>query len=84
MFAKPFSKQPCCKTCFSARWAQFKNRLFCKLYMWVTRPFRCTLDKILYLYYFLPFAFRHMLCMKKHRKQKFRKPRGKEKLKDGI
>ena len=50
MFAKPFSKQPCCKTCFSARWAQFKNRLFCKLYMWVTRPFRCTLDKILYLY----------------------------------
>ncbi len=84
MFAKPFSKQPCCKTCFSARWAQFKNRLFCKLYMWVTRPFRCTLDKILYLYYFLPFAFRHMLCMKKHKKQKFRKPRRKERRRHGI
>ncbi len=46
MFARPFSHQPCCKTCLSARWAQFKNRLFCKLYMWVTRPFKCTLDKI--------------------------------------
>lgn len=82
--SKPCSAQPCCKRCCKARWAQFKNRLFCKLYMWVTKPFECTLDKILYLYYFLPFAFRHMLCMKKHRKQKFRKPRRKERRKYGI
>lgn len=73
VIAKPFSCQPCCKKCCKAKWAQFKNRIFCKLYMWVTRPFMCTLDKILYLYYFLPFVCRHMLCMKKNRKQKYRK-----------
>ncbi len=73
IIAKPFACQPCCRRCFKAKWAQFKNRLFCKLYMWVTKPFICTLDKILYLYCFLPFVFRHMLCMKKNKKQKYHK-----------
>ena len=42
-------------------WAQFCNRLCCRLYRFVTRPFHCTLDKILYLYYLLPFFLRRML-----------------------
>ena len=43
------------------RWAQFCNRFFCKLYRRVTRPFDCTLDRILLLYELLPFALRRML-----------------------
>jgi len=73
IIAKPFSCQPYNKRHIKAKWVQFKNRFFCRLYMWVTKPFECTIDKILYLYYFLPFAFRHMLCMKRSRKQKYNK-----------
>lgn len=43
------------------RWAQFCNRLFCRLYCLVTRPFVCTLDKLLYLYYLMPFILRRLL-----------------------
>lgn len=54
--------------------SQFSNRIFCKLYVWVTRPFVCTEDRILFLYYYLPSAFRklfrmrrfHRHCHKKH------------------
>lgn len=74
----PCSKQPRCKKRIAAAWAQWKNRLFCKLYRLVTRPFCCTLDQILYLYFFLPYIFRRMLCLKKCRKQKFKKPPRKE------
>lgn len=42
-------------------WAQFCNAFFCRLYRFVTRPFSCTLDKILYLYELLPFILRRML-----------------------
>lgn len=52
------------------RWEQWKNRLFCRLYLQVTRPFSCTLDRLLYLYLMIPFAFRHMLHFRKNRKQK--------------
>lgn len=40
---------------------QQKNRLFCRLYCFVTRPCDNTCDKLLYLYYYLPFVFRRML-----------------------
>lgn len=45
-----------------------KNKLFCKLYCFVTRCFSETYDKVLYLYYYLPFAFRHMLRLKHFRR----------------
>ena len=77
----PCSKQPRCRKRIIAAWAQWKNKIFCKLYRLVTRPFDCTLDQILYLYFFLPFIFRRLLCMKKCRKQKFKKPRRKERHK---
>lgn len=43
------------------RWVQLCNRLFCRLYCRITRPFDCTLDRILYLYELLPFILRRML-----------------------
>lgn len=43
------------------RWAQICNRFFCRLYRHITRPFDCTLDRILYLYELLPFILRRML-----------------------
>lgn len=53
--------------------AQCRNRLLCRLFQWITRPFSCTADRMLYLYYFLPFAFRRMVRFKKCRRSKFRR-----------
>lgn len=47
------------------RYALWKNRQFCRLYHFVTKPFSTSLDKILYLYFYLPFAFRRMLRIKR-------------------
>lgn len=64
-------------TRFWRLFSQWKNRIFCKLYLWVTRPFCCTQDRILYLYFYLPSAFRRLLrlhrfnkrCCKRHCKE---------------
>lgn len=37
------------------------NRIGCRLYLFITRPFVRTVDRILYLYFYLPSAFRKML-----------------------
>ncbi len=66
-FCIPHCKQP--KHCFRFPFAQWKNRLLCRLYRHITKPFDCVLDQILYLYFFLPAAFRHTLRFKKHRRQ---------------
>lgn len=50
-------------------WAQFWNRIFCKIFLFITRYFTLTLDRMLYLYYLLPFAFRRMLRPRKYRKK---------------
>lgn len=55
------------------RLVQLFNRFYCWLYRFVTRPFECTYNRILYLYYYLPFAFRHMMRLRRH----MRKPRKK-------
>lgn len=57
---------------FFCKMAQFRNRLLCRLFRWITRPFSCTAERMLYLYYFLPFAFRRMVRFKKCRIPKFR------------
>lgn len=41
--------------------AQRRNRFLCGLYLFVTRPFKSTLDRMLCLYFFVPSAFRRML-----------------------
>lgn len=57
------------RTRFWRRFSQWKNRIFCRLYLWVTRPFQCTEDRVLYLYYLLPIAFRRLLRMRRfHRR----------------
>ncbi len=53
--------------------AQCRNRLLCKLFRWITRPFTCTVERMLYLYYFLPFAFRRMVRFKRCRRPKHRR-----------
>lgn len=52
--------------------SQWKNRLFCRIFCRITRPFSCTHDKLLYLYFYLPFAFRRMIGFRKNRRQKSR------------
>lgn len=76
-FSIPHTRQPRLVHCWRVRFSQWQNRLFCKLYQLITRPFTCTMDRILYLYFFLPAAFRHLLCFKRSRRQKFHKKRKK-------
>lgn len=41
--------------------AQFFNHLCCKVYLFATRPFSTSADRVLYLYYYLPFTLRRLL-----------------------
>lgn len=51
--------------------SQTINRIFCELYLWVTKPFCNTGDRILCLYYYMPAAFRSLLRFHRfHRKFK--------------
>ena len=45
-------------------------KLYCKLFNYVTRPFSKSGDKILYLYYYLPFAVRRLFRVKRRRNNK--------------
>lgn len=54
--------------------AQLSNRFWCRVYLLVTRPFCLSLDRILYLYYYLPFAFRRTLRIRRY--HKFREKKG--------
>lgn len=69
-FSIPHCKQPRADQRFICWMSRWQNRLFCHIYLQITRPFTCTLDRLLYLYYFLPFAFRHMLLFRRNRRQK--------------
>lgn len=80
VFCCPHSRQPRCRRCLRIRWQQWKNRFFCKLFLWITRCFTCTLDRILYLYFFLPAAFRHMFLCRRSRRQRFHRRKKKVRL----
>ncbi len=73
MFGTPHSRQPRYFHRILAAFSLWQDRIFCKLFNFVTRPFSWTVDKILYLYFFLPPCFRHLFRFKKCRKQKRRK-----------
>ncbi len=47
------------------RYVQCRNRWLCRLYCFVTRPMTNTCDKLLYLYEYLPFAFRRTLRLRR-------------------
>ncbi|MGN0383187.1 MAG: DUF4474 domain-containing protein [Eubacterium sp.] len=73
-FRKAQNKDNSLSIRFWCRFSQCKNKIFCKLYLFFTKPFSATEDRILYLYYYLPFAFRKVLrmhrfnkhCMREH------------------
>lgn len=70
-FVRPHSFTPRLSDKIFSRISQWENRLFCRLYRFVTLPFSQTVNRILYLYYFLPFAFRHLLIFRRNRAQKY-------------
>lgn len=77
-YDKPKTPLPCGFFTRGVRRAvQVKNRLFCRLYRFVTRPFCRTCDRLLYLYFYLPFVFRRCirLCRGKKRFRDKRKCR---------
>lgn len=57
---------------FLARFSQWKNRFWCKTYLYITRPFTLSVDRVLYLYYYLPFVFRKTLRVRKTFRKKKR------------
>ena len=70
VFSHPHSYQPRLAHRFRARFSQWQNRIFCRLFIAVTKPFSCTSDRLLYLYYYLPHCFRHTLKIKNSSKRK--------------
>lgn len=72
-FAVPVTPQPALLRPLLCRFAQWKNRIFLRLYLRATRPFCLTLDRMLYLYEYMPFAFRHMTCLRNVKKKRHRK-----------
>ena len=50
---------------FIRRMALISCKIYCKWFNYVTRPFSSSADKLLYLYYYLPFTVRHLLKPKK-------------------
>lgn len=53
-------------------WSLIWCRIFCLIFCFVTRPFKRSGDKILYLYYYLPFIFRKTLRLHRVPKSKNR------------
>lgn len=60
-FDNPTTAQPLQRFRIRCALSQWKNRLLCRLYRWITRPFHKNIDRLLYLYEYLPFAFRKLL-----------------------
>lgn len=58
---------------FRIRLIQWQNFFWCRAYLFVTRPFCCSIDRVLYLYYYLPFTFRKMLQIRKYKKSPSRR-----------
>lgn len=59
-FDTPTTEQPQQRFRFRCILSQWKNRLLCRIYRWITRPFCKNIDRLLYLYHYLPFAFRKL------------------------
>ena len=79
-FHKPMPGHYGLLTRFHRLLSQFLNRIYCRLFVWVTRPFVCTEDRILFLYYYIPFCFRKLMRLRRchrrcHRKNGCRRPK---------
>lgn len=60
--ALPFLKKLLC------RFKQWENRLQCRLFRRLTKPFTTSLDRLLCLYFYLPFMFRRLIGGRERRK----------------
>lgn len=68
----PFTKSAIRWNCLDRCWiriAQCVNHFWCKVYLFVTRPFCLSIDRLLCLYYYLPVVFRKMLRIRKYKKR---------------
>lgn len=72
-FSTPHTWQPRFSHQKRIYFSQCQNFVFSKLFLFLTRPFTCTVDKILFLYFFLPSVFRHILHFRKASKHQYRK-----------
>lgn len=62
-FLAPKSPQPCQDHRIRCGFAQWKNRLFCRIYRHLTRCFDLTTDKLLCFYYCLPKSFQRTIFL---------------------
>lgn len=68
-YQAPFTPMPCGLLTRPIRCVvQWENCFFCQLYRFVTRPFCCTVDRLLLLYFYVPFIFRHCLRLRRCKK----------------
>ncbi len=79
-FHQPLPEHYGLLTRFWRRLSQCMNRINCRLFVWITRPFTCAEDRILFLYYYIPFCFRRLLRLRRfhrrcHRKHGCRRPK---------
>lgn len=57
----------------AAFFSQWENRLFCRIFLFATRSFSLSLDRLLYLYYFLPCTFRKTMHVRRYRRKYIRR-----------
>jgi len=55
------------------RLVQYRNRFWCQIYCFLTQPFHLSLDRILYLHYYLPFTLHRLLQIRKYGNHKTNK-----------
>lgn len=68
-FVLPYTKYPHRRHRFNTWLSQRENRIFLRLYHHFTRSFQDNLDRLLFLYYHFPYAFRHMCKVRIHKKR---------------
>lgn len=65
VFHKPLPERYGLLTRFHRRLSQCVNRISCRLFVRITKPFVCTEDRVLFLYYYIPFCFRKLMRLRR-------------------
>lgn len=60
-FDVPRTDQPWPHHSLRRKFAMWRNHQLCRLYILATKPFTKTVDRLIYLWYFLPFVFRRLI-----------------------
>lgn len=67
-FKRGASGTPSCWRKLVCRFVLWKNRFSCRMFLWATKPFESSMDRLLCLYFCLPSFFRRIFRNKKRRK----------------